>query len=62
MEIRCPRCNFQTSELIECDSCKTIGCIRCITKYNKQWICGNCKSGSQYSSNSPESALSSMFG
>ena len=63
MQLKCPRCNAATTELIECEFCKTIGCIKCITKYNKQWVCGSCKSGEQYTpSQSPESALASMFG
>lgn len=63
--MKCPRCNSVTRELIVCDSCQTVGCIKCITKYSKQWICGECKSGGRYSSqesSSPESALASMFG
>lgn len=65
-QIKCPRCGVSITELVECEICKTIGCIRCITKYNKQWICGDCKNGTQYSSQSSsqsaESALASMFG
>jgi hypothetical protein len=60
MQLKCPRCNAATTELIECEICKTIGCIKCITKYNKQWICGNCRS--RETSQSPESALAAMFG
>lgn len=62
IQLRCPRCNSITKELIECDSCKVIGCIKCIAKYNKQWMCGNCKSGKPYSASTPESAIASMFG
>lgn len=63
MQIVCPRCGKQSDELIECDSCKTVGCVRCITKYNKQWICNDCKSGRPAASaQTPESALAAMFG
>lgn len=63
MQIVCPRCRRQSDELIECESCGTIGCVRCITKHNKQWICNDCKNGrSPVSSSTPESALASMFG
>jgi len=64
MKIVCPRCGKQSDELIECESCKIIGCIRCITKSNKQWICSDCKNGkvSVGSTQTPESALAAMFG
>jgi len=66
VQINCPRCGASTVELIECESCKNIGCVKCITKRNRQWVCGDCKNGTQYSSQSSsqsaESALASMFG
>jgi len=62
---------MQTAEMVECESCSTIGCVRCITKSGNRWLCGNCKDGKQYNQyevlkvqeeQSPESALASMFG
>jgi hypothetical protein len=43
IELTCPRCGLAAPELIECESCKIIGCVRCITKQGLQWICGKCK-------------------
>lgn len=60
MKLKCPRCKAVTVELIECESCKIIGCVKCITKRNKQWVCGNCKTGMQ--TTTAESSLSAMFG
>lgn len=60
MQLKCPRCKAITIELVECESCKTIGCVKCITKHNRQWICNDCKSGTR--SPAPESVLSAMFG
>ncbi len=66
VQISCPRCGASAQELIECEGCKSIGCVKCIAKRNKQWVCGDCKDGTQYgsqpSSQSAESALASMFG
>jgi uncharacterized Zn finger protein (UPF0148 family) len=31
------------NELIECDNCGTIGCIRCIKKSYGKWICFKCE-------------------
>ncbi|MBM3228786.1 hypothetical protein FJZ20_02805 [Candidatus Pacearchaeota archaeon] len=45
MGISCPNCSQLVIELMACDSCQTIGCIRCVSKSNKQWLCPNCKSG-----------------
>jgi hypothetical protein len=63
---------MQTGEMVECESCNTIGCVRCITKIGGRWLCGSCRSGNQYNSyeerggvkteSSPESALAAMFG
>ena len=44
MELICPRCNSKSNELIECDACGTIGCIRCMKKSYGKWICFKCKS------------------
>ena len=43
MEIFCPRCGSKSNELIECDNCGTIGCIRCIRKSYGRWICHKCE-------------------
>lgn len=65
MELNCPRCGIQARELVGCDVCSNIGCVRCITKYNKKWVCEKCRSG-QYVQSEQEidvaSAVSSMFG
>jgi hypothetical protein len=45
MGIYCPNCNSISTELLACDSCETVGCIRCVIKFNKQFLCHNCKSG-----------------
>jgi len=60
MDLKCPRCGATTSELLECDVCKTIGCIKCIIKHSRQWVCDKCKDSGY--AESPESALSAMFG
>ena len=43
IELKCPRCGFAAPELIECESCKIIGCIKCITKKSDRWICEKCR-------------------
>jgi len=43
MELICPRCGSKSNELIECDSCGTIGCIRCVKKSYGKWICFKCE-------------------
>ena len=43
MELICPRCNSKSNELIECDSCGTIGCIRCMKKSYGKWVCFKCE-------------------
>lgn len=45
MGIYCPNCNSISTELLACDSCQIVGCVRCVTKLNKQWLCHNCKTG-----------------
>ncbi len=45
MGLKCPNCSSEIIELMSCDSCKTIGCIRCISRSSKQWLCHNCKAG-----------------
>lgn len=64
MELKCPRCNSLVAELIECDSCNTIGCIKCVRKYNKQWVCDGCKSSNKYLQETVKASenLFSMFG
>lgn len=65
-QIKCPSCGTFTAELIECDVCNRIGCIRCVMKRSRQWICSGCKGDKPYvaqtESQTAESALSSMFG
>jgi len=43
MELVCPRCGSKSNELIECDNCGTIGCIRCMRKSYGNWICFKCE-------------------
>jgi len=43
MELVCPRCHSKSNELIECDYCGAIGCIRCIRKSYGKWICFKCE-------------------
>ena len=43
MELQCPSCNNFVTELVACDSCETVGCIRCVIRTNKQWLCHTCK-------------------
>ena len=43
MELVCPRCGSKSNELIECDNCGTIGCVRCIRKSYGKWICHKCE-------------------
>lgn len=69
MGVDCPNCGVAVHELVSCDSCQTIGCVRCIVRHNRQWVCGKCKSGnyvqpsqSQEPQSDIGSALSAMFG
>ena len=43
MELLCPRCGSRSNELIECDNCETIGCIRCVRKKYSKWVCFRCE-------------------
>ncbi len=43
MDFVCPRCQSKVNELIECDNCGTIGCIRCIKKSYGKWVCFKCE-------------------
>jgi len=43
MDLVCPRCQSKVNELIECDNCGTIGCIRCVKKSYGKWICFKCE-------------------
>ena len=43
MNIVCPKCNSNTTELVECDICNDIGCHRCIRKKSNKWVCFKCK-------------------
>ncbi|MBS3055320.1 MAG: hypothetical protein J4452_02405 [Candidatus Aenigmarchaeota archaeon] len=62
LEIKCPRCDSQSKELIECESCKKIGCVKCITQRSKQWLCGDCRLGNTYQPTNDPSPLSAIFG
>lgn len=43
MKIKCPNCSKFVAELLVCDSCKAVGCVRCIGRFNQKWICYDCK-------------------
>ena len=43
MDLLCPRCGSRSNELIECDNCGTIGCVRCIRKKYGKWVCFKCE-------------------
>lgn len=60
MKLKCPNCGNLVTELLSCENCKAIGCIRCIVKSGKQWICSNCKN--QITTEPTEAGLFSMFG
>ncbi|MGC8812180.1 MAG: hypothetical protein ACP5O8_01165 [Candidatus Aenigmatarchaeota archaeon] len=55
----CPRCSNETRELVACDRCKEIGCVRCIVKKGKEWLCDRCRKEEKQE---PESVLASLFG
>jgi len=42
MDIFCPNCKSKTDELIECDTCQTIGCPKCVRKKYSKWVCHKC--------------------
>ncbi|MBI4010150.1 MAG: hypothetical protein HY361_03090 [Candidatus Aenigmarchaeota archaeon] len=42
--VDCPGCSNFTTEILVCDSCNALCCVRCIAKSSKQWVCNNCKS------------------
>lgn len=62
MKLNCPNCGKLVTELLDCDSCQTIGCIRCVRRSNKQWLCHNCKNGIVVEKKEETSELFSMFG
>jgi hypothetical protein len=43
MQLVCPRCGTKGNELIECDNCGAIGCIRCMRKRYGNWVCHKCE-------------------
>lgn len=55
--INCPNCKSLVKELVACDVCSKIGCVRCVLRVNKKWTCEKCKSG-----RIEKSDLWSMFG
>jgi len=71
MDLICPRCGSKSNELMECDNCGAIGCIRCMRKSYGNWICHKCeepekkyyypRTGSK-SEDEVSNAFSSMFG
>ena len=45
INFNCPRCGTASKEFLECDICKVVGCVRCITKRAGGWVCEKCRSG-----------------
>jgi hypothetical protein len=43
MDLLCPRCGSRSNELLECENCGTIGCIRCVQKKHGKWVCFKCE-------------------
>ena len=43
MDLICPRCGSKSDELMDCDNCGAIGCIRCMRKSYGKWICFKCE-------------------
>ncbi len=43
LDLVCPRCQSKVNELVECDNCGTIGCIRCVKKSYGKWVCFKCE-------------------
>jgi methionyl-tRNA synthetase len=70
MQLVCPKCSSKVNELMECDNCGTIGCIRCMKKSYGKWVCHKCEEPEKYYYPETESkaedevsdAFSSMFG
>ena len=71
MQLVCPRCASKVNELMECDSCRTIGCIRCMKKSYGKWVCHKCEEPEKEyyyteteskSEDEASNAFSSMFG
>jgi len=70
MQLVCPRCSSKVDELIECDNCGTIGCIRCMKKSYGKWVCHKCEEPERYyypeteskSEDEVSDAFSAMFG
>lgn len=60
--MNCPNCNSPAGELLVCDRCNSVGCVRCVIKKGKEWVCEKCKSGVVVAEANPESALGYMFG
>ncbi len=56
MEIFCPNCKSKAKELIECENCNKIGCIKCFLKVKGKWLCESCRKGE-----AKEASLFSMF-
>jgi hypothetical protein len=68
MDLICPRCGSKSNELMECDNCGAIGCIRCMRKSYGKWICHRCETPRYYLEPEKEEekkisdAFTSMFG
>ena len=63
--MNCPNCKSAVLELMACDRCNTVGCVRCVTRSNRQWVCKSCRTGEPaHAAAAPKSegGLFSMFG
>lgn len=67
MKLECPRCKSRVRELMDCDNCGTIGCMRCMKKSYGKWVCYSCEEPERYYPEMSEEkdvsdAFSAMFG
>jgi hypothetical protein len=62
--ISCPSCGSAVTELVACDTCNRVGCVRCVVRSGKQWTCNECKTGIRTVETKAKNAdgLFSMFG
>ncbi|TAL46745.1 hypothetical protein EPN87_04550 [archaeon] len=60
--MNCPACGSPSLELLECDVCMKVGCVKCVIKKGKQWACSMCKTGTVQEPKQSTSSIFSMFG
>ncbi|HLC59735.1 MAG TPA: hypothetical protein VJH34_04395 [archaeon] len=59
--IPCPSCKTKTREILACDNCNKLACVRCTSKKSKQRLCLDCKKGNYYTASNqttPQSGTS----